>query len=203
MAAATHIHFVRHGDVENPRRVFYGRLPGFPLSERGLRQARAAGAVLRDRSLAAIFSSPMLRTRQTAECIAAEHPELSIAISDLLNEVHTPLEGRTFKELTAGKRDAYQGTQPYEQPLGVLQRMHRFIGGVLGQYAGRHVVAVTHGDPIAFLMLWAKGLPLTTPQRLELYRGHLAKGSITTLSFRTTASQRPRVTYLEPPVADD
>ena len=36
------IHLVRHGEVENPKGIIYGRLPGFHLSERGQRQAAAA-----------------------------------------------------------------------------------------------------------------------------------------------------------------
>ena len=35
----TVIHLVRHGQVENPRRVLYGRLPGYHLSLRGRAQA--------------------------------------------------------------------------------------------------------------------------------------------------------------------
>ncbi|MDP9227152.1 MAG: histidine phosphatase family protein, partial [Actinomycetota bacterium] len=36
------IHLVRHGQVENPKGVIYGRLPGFHLSERGLQEAASA-----------------------------------------------------------------------------------------------------------------------------------------------------------------
>lgn len=35
MEYPTSISFVRHGQVHKPRRVFYGRLPSFPLSEEG------------------------------------------------------------------------------------------------------------------------------------------------------------------------
>ncbi len=46
------VHLVRHGQVENPKGVIYGRLPGYHLSERGIRQARAAAQRLRLRVLA-------------------------------------------------------------------------------------------------------------------------------------------------------
>jgi broad specificity phosphatase PhoE len=38
----TTIHLLRHGEVHNPTKVLYGRLPGFRLSERGLEQAEVA-----------------------------------------------------------------------------------------------------------------------------------------------------------------
>src|SRR5437867_537926 len=70
MAAATRIHLVRHGKVENPRRIVYGRLPGWRLSEEGRRQALAAAAWLAARGIAAVYTGPLERARETAETIA-------------------------------------------------------------------------------------------------------------------------------------
>ena len=39
---AARLHLVRHGEVHNPERVLYGRLPGFHLSDDGRDMARAA-----------------------------------------------------------------------------------------------------------------------------------------------------------------
>ena len=36
------LHLVRHGEVDNPERILYGRLPGYPLTERGHRMAAMA-----------------------------------------------------------------------------------------------------------------------------------------------------------------
>ena len=40
--SADRLHLVRHGEVHNPRRVLYGRLPGYALSPGGRRMARQA-----------------------------------------------------------------------------------------------------------------------------------------------------------------
>jgi len=56
----------RHGEVHNPSRVLYGRLPRMQLSPEGRRQAQALADFLGPRPLAAIYSSPMLRARRTA-----------------------------------------------------------------------------------------------------------------------------------------
>ncbi|MEM8862270.1 MAG: phosphoglycerate mutase family protein, partial [Chloroflexota bacterium] len=44
--ALTTISFVRHGEVYNPNKIFYGRLPRFGLSDLGCEQAIAAGDYL-------------------------------------------------------------------------------------------------------------------------------------------------------------
>lgn len=67
---ATTIHFVRHGEVDNPNHVLYERLPGFHLSARGVRMAKATAqyiaTVPQMRGISAIYSSPLDRTRETA-----------------------------------------------------------------------------------------------------------------------------------------
>lgn len=67
---ATTIHFVRHGEVDNPNHVLYERLSGFHLSARGVRMAQATAkyivTVPQMRGITAIYSSPLERTRETA-----------------------------------------------------------------------------------------------------------------------------------------
>lgn len=62
------IHLVRHGEVYNPDRVLYGRLPGFKLSERGHQMAEAAAKSLAadDRQVAKLIASPLERAQQSA-----------------------------------------------------------------------------------------------------------------------------------------
>ncbi len=50
----TRISLVRHGLVHNPDQLYYGRLPGFRLAEKGRAQAAAAGRALATESVAAI-----------------------------------------------------------------------------------------------------------------------------------------------------
>ena len=69
----TVIHLVRHGQVENPRRVLYGRLPGYHLSRRGQAQADLLAGHFADAPVAAVVASPLERAQQTAAPIAAAH----------------------------------------------------------------------------------------------------------------------------------
>jgi broad specificity phosphatase PhoE len=194
----TCIHFVRHAAVENPQGIFYGRLPRFALSPEGCRQAEAAARFLAGRPLVAVYSGPLLRARQTAQAIAALHPELMVRISQLLNEVDVPIQGLPLAEGIARDWDLYTGNQPpYESVQDILQRMLRFTSSVRERHAGGEVVAVTHGDPIGFLMLWAWRKPVTAANKGPLYHEYLALASITTLRFQP-ARHLPRLEYKVP-----
>lgn len=63
---------MRHGEVDNPNRVLYGRLPGFVLSERGHEMAHAAAQELhaQGRHISRVLASPLERAQQSAEPIA-------------------------------------------------------------------------------------------------------------------------------------
>ena len=78
----TVISFVRHGEVYNPDDIIYGRLCGFRLPEKGNYQAVKAAETLNGSQLAAIFSSPLLRARQTAGKPVKFNPHLRLPLAD-------------------------------------------------------------------------------------------------------------------------
>ncbi|TRZ84121.1 MAG: histidine phosphatase family protein, partial [Streptomycetaceae bacterium] len=41
MESFTTVHVLRHGEVENPGKILYGRQPGWRLSERGVAMAES------------------------------------------------------------------------------------------------------------------------------------------------------------------
>jgi broad specificity phosphatase PhoE len=205
VASPTRIYLLRHGEVHNPERILYGRLPRFGLNEAGRAQARAAARWLEGRPLAALFSSPMLRARQTALAVAQRRPGLPLHISSWLNEVHTRYQGRPGAELDARGGDVYTGSGTgYEQPEDLVVRAKKFALRVRKRYAGRQVAAVTHGDIVTFTALWALGFDLTPKNKTRLlragypvaYPGH---ASITTLTFYSSDSaERPGIDYHQP-----
>lgn len=196
------IHLIRHGEVHNPDQILYGRLPGFRLNENGRRQAKTAGKSLYGHPIDAIFSSPMLRARQTAGEIIAHHPDLKLRISGLINEVCTSYEGRPGAEIDARGGDVYTGGGACnEQPQDIVDRTRRFISRMGRQYPGGQVVAVTHGDVITFMVLWAKGFELTPRNKLRLLQAgypdaYPAHASITTLTYEGAPSEEiPAISY--------
>jgi len=205
MTSPTTLSFVRHGLVHNPQGLYYGRLPGFRLSDEGIQQAQRTSELLSKKPLVAIFSSPLLRARQTAKIILAPHPHLSLKISQFVHETHTPFDGQPGSVPAARNWDVYTGSPPeYEQPLNILTRTQKFVAHIRRKYAGQHIVIVTHGDVVVFMVLWAKQLPITIEQKVNFHQAGLsdpfpAPASISTFTYQTAfADEIPQLDYLNP-----
>ena len=70
MTEKTIVHVMRHGEVHNPDKILYGRLPDYHLSERGRAQAQAVADWLALRDIVYVVASPLERAQETAEPIA-------------------------------------------------------------------------------------------------------------------------------------
>ncbi len=204
-AASFKIHLIRHGEVHNPQQILYGRLPRFRLSAKGRQQADSAGRYLNRHCLRALFSSPMLRARQTAQQIRRHNRHLNIRISNLINEVCTSYEGCPGAEVDALNGDVYTGADAgYEQPEDIVVRTRKFIRRLRARYAGGEVAAVTHGDVVTFMVLWAKGAAVIPKNKTRLPEtgfpaAYPAHASITTLTYRSDdLEERPQVDYHRP-----
>lgn len=206
MPAPTTISLVRHGHIVNRDDVFHGRLPGFPLSQQGEKEAAAAAAYLQDRPVVLIYTSPMLRARQTAEIIqSAFNPPPPIQVEPLLNEIYSPFDGYPRAKMAARDWDFYTGTDvEYEQPADILGRMLAFLQRMRRRHTEEHVVGVTHADPLAFLWMWVLEVPLSVDLRKELDRYGLpddypATASVSTFRFTTAnLEERPAHEYTRP-----
>lgn len=99
------LHLVRHGEVENPESVLYGRLPGFALSDRGREMAEATALEFRgvDRSVTQLIASPLLRAQQSAAPIG-EILGLETRIDERLIEPANFFEGH----VNSGGRSAFR-----------------------------------------------------------------------------------------------
>lgn len=175
----TVIHFVRHGNVHNPQQILYGRRPRFGLSSTGRLQAAKAASCLGAYPIAAVYSSPLLRARQTALPIASS-AGVKLHISGLLNEVFTPYEGWPLAEFLKLQDIYHDIPDEYEQPQDLIERAQRFVNRMCQQHPNRHIVAVTHGDIILTIRMWAEQKPLSFQGHMRL-NYYPAPGSITSL----------------------
>ena len=148
------IHLVRHGEVENPKAVIYGRLPGYHLSERGRRQAAAAAARLADADVGALWSSPLDRAQETASFIAAAR-DLEITTDDRLLETSSVFEGvgRTAWAILSNPAHWWRLRNPWKPSWGesfsdIKGRMTSAIDDAVGAAGGREVVIVSHQTPL-------------------------------------------------------
>jgi broad specificity phosphatase PhoE len=89
------VHVVRHGEVENPNKILYGRQPGWGLSARGQEMAQTLGDWSRTIDLGALHVSPLQRAQETAAPIAAAH-KIAITTDERLIEAANVFEGKPF-----------------------------------------------------------------------------------------------------------
>src|SRR2546421_12352436 len=92
MSDTTIVHLLRHGEVENPAGIVYGRLPGYHLSANGRSMAEAAADYFAERAVVALFCSPLERAQETARPVA-ERLGLEIVTDDRLIESWNHFEG--------------------------------------------------------------------------------------------------------------
>ena len=95
-AMSSTVHVVRHGEVENPQKVLYGRQPGWRLSKRGQEMAEVLGEWSKSINLGALHVSPLQRAQETAAPIARAHG-ITITTDDRLIEAANLFEGKSFE----------------------------------------------------------------------------------------------------------
>jgi probable phosphoglycerate mutase len=186
---------VRHMDVRNPGNVFYGRLPRFGLSDLGQSQAERTAEYLAAMPVAAFYTSPQLRARQTTRILAARHQGAPVHVSRLLAEVRTSVQGLSFAVIGSYVNIYEPPKDPADETIAqVFGRMNRLLRRVARRHPGETVVCVSHADPIMFLRAGNQGLEL----RLSNMRGpdYPEKGSITRFEF-VPGEPAPRISYVD------
>ena len=198
-ADGTIVHLVRHGEVENPRRVLYGRLPGYHLSADGRMMAKAAAGFLAGRDVTVLLTSPLERAQETAEPIAEEFG-LTPVIEERLIEPWNHFEGMTFGVGDGSLRQPRHWPhlinplrpswgEPYRN---VADRMLAACLDAARAASGHEAVCVSHQLPIWMARRAAEGRRLWHhPARRQC-----ALGSVTSLTY--TGGRVTAVSYAEP-----
>jgi broad specificity phosphatase PhoE len=193
------VHLVRHGEVQNPEKILYGRLPGYPLTERGQQMAQRTADHLAGRDVRLVWASPLLRAQQTAAPIAARHG-LTTEPDDRLLESMNRFEGQRMGHGSARFTDPRNWRwflnplrpswgEPYrDQVARVIPTIHEARAAAEGHEA----VLVLHQLPIWVTRLSAEGKPLFHDPR----RRECALCSVTT--FRFDDDHLAGVTYVSP-----
>ncbi|HVE97926.1 MAG TPA: bifunctional RNase H/acid phosphatase [Mycobacteriales bacterium] len=172
---------LRHGETAlSIERRFSGRGADPMLTERGLRQARAAAHRLAERSadapVAAVYSSPLRRAAATAEAVATALG-LPVTTDDRLAETDFgEWDGYTFGEVKAewpADLDAWLADPAVPPPGGesfvaTMARVQEARQDITDAHPGAHVVVVSHVTPIKSLLREALQAPPGVLYRLHL-----------------------------------
>ena len=92
MTAQTTVHLLRHGEVHNPAKILYGRLPGYRLSDDGVAMAKRAADWFTEMDVVHIVASPLERAQQTAQPLA-EAKGLEVVVDERIIEAGNAFEG--------------------------------------------------------------------------------------------------------------
>lgn len=181
----TRLVLVRHAVTAETGPVLSGRRAGIQLSDTGRAQAEATAERLAPLPVAAVYSSPLERCRQTAEAVAARH-RLAVAETSGLSEAD-------YGEWTGQKIETLRASELWKQ-IQVTPSAVRFPGGesvremqfrmvsaveeLVAAHPGELLVAASHADPIKAVVAHFTGVHLDLFQRL-----FVAPASCTVLRF--------------------
>ncbi|MEX2587547.1 MAG: histidine phosphatase family protein [Actinomycetota bacterium] len=180
----TLVHLVRHAEVENPENIWYGRLDGFVLSERGLRQTKVLGDHFSDRKIEAVYSSPLTRAIQTAEAIALPHG-IQVQVEEQILESEARLQGwpgdrRLFRNPLNARHFLNPLRPSWGEPYASTRsRMTASIRRMATEHEGGEAVAVSHMTPVLVCRLSYE----KNPRPPWLAKIPCARASVTTLKF--------------------
>lgn len=203
---ATTIHFVRHGEVENPNHVLYERLPGFHLSNRGLKMAQATAkyiaTVPQMRGISAIYSSPLERTQETAQQIANALQIGPIILDNRLIEAENNFRGKRigYGEGALWRNNNWKLVSNLWKPSwgesykSIAARVGDFAREQVKNHLGEQIVAVTHESPI-----WSyRHLLETGHAEHNMLLRKTALASITSITFDCANMNVLSITYVDP-----
>ena len=199
MSERTTVHLLRHGEVHNPGKVLYGRLPGFRLSDAGAGMAVVAAKWFAGRDVTHLVSSPLERAQQTAAPLA-ETLGLPVTIDERLIEAGNAFEGMVVGGaggVFRAPRNWWKLRNPFQPSWGepyveIAARMLAAVEAARDAARGHEAVLVSHQLPIWTVRLHLEGRRyLHDPRRREC-----ALASVTSVTY--DGDRFAGVTYAEP-----
>lgn len=166
---------VRHATCDPVGHTLSGRALGVHLNAAGIAQAEALAQRLQKMQVSVVYTSPRERAVETGQAIAGA-TGAPLQLDDRLDEIDfgewtgraiPSLEGddhwRNFNLHRSGTR-APSGELAGE----VLARSTAALQAMAEAHRGQHVVAVTHGDVIRYVLCHLLGSPLDLFHRIAI-----------------------------------
>ncbi len=189
---------MRHGEVHNPGRVLYGRLPNFRLSVAGRHMAKQAAEHVHGlaRPIGALVCSPLQRTRESAEPFE-DLFGIEPFVEERVIEPTNVFEGKRMKKALLNPLNWRHLRRPSVPSWGepyahVVARMDAAMTDAWNRTASGDVVIVSHQLPIWITHLAIAGEPLRHDPR----KRRCALSSVT--SFERSGEGWIEVGYAEP-----
>lgn len=158
---------IRHGQTDwNQERRIMGRLP-IPLNKTGKKESELLASALSEIKIDAIYTSPLMRTLQTAR-ILARNQALKVNHAHELAEIdYGEWVGKTFDEVSREKNFiTYHKTPKHAQAPGgekmtaVYERAVSLVEKIRKAHVKGRVVLVSHADVIKAILIHYLGMDL-------------------------------------------
>jgi broad specificity phosphatase PhoE len=199
-SGALRVYLVRHGEALSN----LDPVPDLPpaeldhLTERGRRQAEAAGRALAGRGVASVLASPASRARETADAMARALGLSPAAVEPRLRPMGLGRgsDGHTlsWKDRTAAWERGLDPAPPGGESMAqVGDRVTLLVRALARSRRGHGVVLVTHGEVLAAYLGGMRDIP--APKR---YPPGLANGSVTVVDVAATGAVTIRLTNHRP-----
>lgn len=182
----TVVHLMRHGEVDNPEGVLYGRLPGYGLSPLGHEMAARVAEHVAGLDIVHLVASPLERAQQTMAPIAAAL-KLPVQTDPEVIEAANHFEGLTFgrgagapyrpehwKYLRNPLRPSWG--EPYTE---IADRMIAAVARARDAAAGHQALIVSHQLPIVTVRRSIEGQRLWHDPR----KRQCSLASLTSITF--------------------
>ena len=183
---------VRHAPTAETGKTLYGRLPGHPLSERGLEMAAEVAGRLAAVKVSAIYASPLERAMQTAGAIATRQRKQVLTHDGLIEVDYGTWAGRSLRSLYKLKAWRTVVSTPSrvtfpdgESLLEAQTRMVRACQDLAHRHRNQAIVAVSHADMIKAALSHYLGQPLDLFNRIAV-----APASVTVIDLPEDGAPR-------------
>jgi probable phosphomutase (TIGR03848 family) len=171
----TTILLIRHGQTDAINAYIAGTAEGTPLNDAGRGQVTRLAERLRDVPLTAVVSSPLARTRETAQPIADTHALELQLVTALAEFEFGDWTGSHFREIDPdphwqrfNRVRSVTRAPAGELMLDVQQRAVSALLDVAAAFPDGRVAVISHGDVIRSALMYFLGMPLDFVHRLEV-----------------------------------
>jgi broad specificity phosphatase PhoE len=192
----TIVHLMRHGEVHNPEKLLYGKLPGYQLSVLGQQMSKAVATFLTDHDITRVVASPLERAQETALPIADQFGLQVITDANLIESANR-FEGTQVQRALRDPRYWMIMWNPFRPSWGepyarILTRMLAALASARVAAAGHEAICVSHQLPI-----WTLRRALEGRRLWHDPRGRQC-GLASLTSFHFENEMLTNITYSEP-----
>lgn len=153
-------------------------MAGIHLSEKGKAQVSRLARLLRGEPIAALYSSPLERAKETAAALG-----LPICVHNAFQEIdYGEWTGRTFDTLAQDPRwrawNDRRGAACVPGGESMLEVQARVVGGIesiCAAHPSGRIAVVTHGDIIRAAVMFYKSIPLDCIHRIEVHPASISR----------------------------